>query len=678
MREGTPKGGKMSNSRIGREHGDSEVHRSDTPKRTAAGEASKRTHVANERFAAFLVKSGVLTAAAIEAIGRQPEYQKLPLFDGLLASGTLSEEALADALAGMLELPRLSLPTVSLEPEAMKLLGEKPCRKYACVALRVEGKALVVAIANPANYEAIRDIEFIVGMPVRPAVATQTEIGEALEQFFSTEDRLQDFLANVATPSQLLFVPQEKEAESEDIDLEAIDLPPVVKMCNVLIGDGIKNQASDIHIEPAVNFVQVRMRVDGVLREYMQIPKWLQTPLVSRLKILAKLDIAERRVPQDGRIKVNYLQHSVDLRVSTLPTHFGEKVVLRILGNADVPSLQSLGFSESQLPTVESVLHQPQGMILVTGPTGSGKSTTLYSMLTTIRSPRINIITVEDPIEYQLPGINQVQVNPKAGLTFASCLRSILRQDPDVILLGEIRDLETAEIAFQAAMTGHLVLSTLHTNSSLATVARLLDLGVEPQLITSAVSMILAQRLVRQTCARCKTPHSPPARLLERLRIQDGDFVFHQGQGCAACAMTGFSRRLGVYEILRMTPSLKELIHRKAGEGDLRKAAGMTGTRFLLDDAMEKARQGQTTLEEVLRVVQLQEDEITRCPECNAFINLDFSSCPYCLTTLRHLCGQCGEELKPEWLLCPYCNTRTPSDRPLSLKATAPSNFRVV
>jgi type IV pilus assembly protein PilB len=621
----------------------------------------------------------VLTAAAIEAIGRQPEYQKLPLFDGLLGSGTLSEEALADAVAGMLELPRLSLSTVSLELEAIKLLGEKACRKYACVALRVEGKALVVAIANPTDYEAIRDIEFITGMPVRPAVATRTEIGEALEQFFSTEDRLQDFLANVATPSQLLFVAQERaEPESEQLDLDAVDLPPVVKMCNVLISDGIKNQASDIHIEPAVNFVQVRMRVDGVLREYMQIPKWLQSPLISRLKILSKLDIAERRVPQDGRIKVNYLQHSVDLRVSTLPTHFGEKVVLRILGNTDVPSLQSLGFSESQLPIMEGVLHQPQGMILVTGPTGAGKSTTLYSMVTAIRSPQVNIITVEDPIEYQLPAINQVQVNPKAGLTFASCLRSILRQDPDVILLGEIRDLETAEIAFQAAMTGHLVFSTLHTNSTLATVARLLDLGVDPQLITSAVSMILAQRLVRQTCPKCKMPYTPSPRLLERLRVQEGDFVFHQGQGCAACGMTGFSGRVAVFEMLRMTPSMKELIHRKAGEGDLRKAAGMTGTRFLLDDAMEKTRQGLTTLEEVLRVVQLQEDEITRCPECNAFINLDFSSCPYCLTTLRHLCTQCGEELKPEWLLCPYCNTRTPPEGPRSLKATAPSNFRVV
>jgi len=669
----------MKDTRKSRRQGGSEARGADTPGQTPAGEVQKRTRVADERFAASLVKSGVLTAAAIEAVRRQPEYQKLSLFESLLASGALSEEALADAVGGMLELPRLSLSTVSLAPEAMKLLGEKACRKYGCVGLKIEGKALFVVMANPMDYEAIRDMEFITGMPVRPAVATQSEILEAMEQFFGTEDRLQDFLANVATPSNLLFLPPEKaEAEADQLDLEAVDLPPVVKMCNVLISDGIKNQASDIHIEPGVKFVQVRMRVDGVLREYMQIPKWLQSPLISRLKILAKLDIAERRVPQDGRIKVNLLHRSVDLRVSTLPTHFGEKVVLRILGNADVPSLQALGFSESQLPLVEGVLHQPQGMILVTGPTGSGKSTTLYSMVTALRSPQVNIITVEDPIEYQLPGINQVQVNPKAGLTFASCLRSILRQDPDVILLGEIRDLETAEIAFQAAMTGHLVLSTLHTNSSLATVARLLDLGVDPQLITSAVSMILAQRLVRQTCAKCKTPHSPPARLLERLRIQEGDFVFHQGQGCAACGMTGFSRRLGVYEILRMTPSLKELIHRKAGEGELRKAAGMTGTRFLLDDAMEKARQGLTTLEEVMRVVQLQEDEITRCPECNAFINLDFSSCPYCLTTLRHLCAQCGEELKPEWLLCPYCNTRPPSDRPRSLKATAPSNFRVV
>jgi type IV pilus assembly protein PilB len=614
----------------------------------------------SELLGSLMLKAGVITPQQLTTAQNLARSRQVSLLDVLSYDMLIPEDDLADAFARTLRLQRVRLVSTPIEAEAMKAVGEKMARRHLCVPLKIEGKSLALAMVNPADVAAIQEIEFAVGVTVRPVVATKTEILDAIDSQYAAEERIQNFLADVATPADFQILGAEKEEEDEvsHLDLDSAELPPVVKMCNLIINDGVKSQASDIHIEPGLHFVQVRMRIDGVLREYMQVPKWLQTPLVSRLKILSRLDIAEHRVPQDGRIKVHAGNRAVDLRVSTLPTHFGEKMVLRILGSANIPSMGSLGLFSSQLPILEGALSQPQGMVLVTGPTGSGKSTTLYSLLMSRKSPEVNIVTVEDPIEYQLPGINQVQVNVKAGLTFATSLRSILRQDPDIVLVGEVRDLETAEIAFQAAMTGHLVLSTLHTNSSLATVARLLDLGVDPHLITGALTLIVAQRLVRRVCQKCKESYLPQSGLLEKLRLEEPGLLFHHGKGCPSCGGTGFSGRVGVFELLRMTPTIKDLIHRKASEADLRKAAGMTGTRFLLDDAMEKMRQGVTTLEEVLRVVQLQEDEITRCPKCNAFINLDFSSCPYCLLELKRLCQQCGQELKLEWNICPYCSAQ--------------------
>jgi CheY-like chemotaxis protein len=323
-----------------------------------------------------------------------------------------------------------------------------------------------------------------------------------------------------------------------------------------------------------------------------------------------------------------------------------------------LPGTHEIGMRPEDLSLLRNACEQPQGMILVTGPTSSGKTTTLYSILNEKKNPAINIITVEDPIEFQLPGINQVQVNNKAGLTFGATLRSVLRQDPDVILLGEIRDLETAEIAFHASMTGHLVFSTVHTNSTAATVARLLELGVDPYLVATSVNLILAQRLVRKVCSQCKEEYQPDPKMLERLHVQPGDFTFYHGRGCDACGKTGYAGRLGVFEMLRMTPTLKELVNRKAPELDLRKAALTAGTQLLLQDALNKVAQGITTVEELLRVIQLQEDEVIRCPNCNSLINLDFSTCPYCLYALKVVCQACGQELKPEWRICPYCNTK--------------------
>src|SRR6202162_1068432 len=379
------------------------------------------------------------TARDLEVLLEQSRKPGISLWK-LLDENKVPEDRVADLFAELLKIPRVPLASMESDPEALKTVSEELARKHLCLPIKVEIKTLILAMANPADYNALRDVQFTSGLNVRPAVASRTEIGDGIEQRYSTGSRLQDFLANVSDTSGIEVVSTESEAvDPMGMTAEgAAELPPVVKMCNLILYEAAKAKASDIHIEPGLNAMQVRFRVDGVLREFMQMPKWVQNPAISRLKILSKLDIAERRVPQDGRLKIAFENRTIDLRVSTLPTHFGEKVVMRLLGSTTLPTLAQMGYSDTQRATIELALNQPQGMLLVTGPTGSGKSTSLYSMLKTRRSPEVNIVTVEDPIEYQLPGVNQAQVNVKAGLTFAKCLRSILRQDPDVILLGEI------------------------------------------------------------------------------------------------------------------------------------------------------------------------------------------------------------------------------------------------
>jgi type IV pilus assembly protein PilB len=588
------------------------------------------------------------------ALARQKGISPIDL---LVSHKQFSEEALAEGFADWLKLPRVRLASLTLDPEATKAVSEKMARKHECLPLKIEGRTLIMAMANPADYDAIQDVQFVSGYTVRPVVATRTEILDGIHEVYDADDRMQDFLSKVVDTTDFTIIGQ--DAEKVDLDKSdsrsAAELAPVVKMCNLILQEAIRSQASDVHLEPGLNCLEVRMRVDGVLREYIDVPKWLHHPLVSRLKILAALDIAERRLPQDGRIQAKFENRSIDLRMSTLPTHFGEKVVLRILGTTSIPPLESMGLSEWQFSALTDCLSQPQGMILMTGPTGSGKTTTLYSMILRRRSPEVNIVTVEDPIEYQLAGINQVQVNVKAGLTFAGSLRSILRQDPDVILVGEIRDLETAEIAFQAAVTGHLVMSTLHTNSSLAAITRLLDLGVDPFFITSSVNLIVAQRLARRLCTQCKEPYTPPAELLQRLRIKDPGFIFYHGKGCPACGKSGYAGRIGIYEMLRMTNTLKELIRQKASESELRKGAAAAGTRFLLEDGLSKVREGLTSLEELVRVIEVEAEESFQCPKCGSVVRREFKTCPYCTFTLRNTCESCEQELKPEWKICPYC-----------------------
>ena len=587
--------------------------------------------------------------------------KRVPLSDLLIKDRQYSEEALADAFVDWLKLPRVRIASLTLDPEAAKTISEKVATKHACLPLKLDDLGrLVVAMANPADYDAIQDVQFVSGYSVQPVVATRTEIMDGIQEVYGTEGRMKDLLAKVADGGSD-FVIITEETDKVDLDQSdsrsAAELAPVVKMCNLILQEAVRSDASDVHLEPALNCLQVRMRVDGVLREYIDVPKWLHHPLISRFKILACLDIAERRLPQDGRIRVKFQSRSVDIRASTLPTHFGEKLVLRILGTSSIPTLESMELTEWQFGALTQTLKQPQGTILLTGPTGSGKTTTLYSLVSRRRSPEVNIVTVEDPIEYQLPGINQVQVNVKAGLTFAGSLRSILRQDPDVILVGEIRDLETAEIAFQAAITGHLVLSTLHANSAFGVVARLLDLGVDPAVVGASLNLIVAQRLARRICSQCKEAYKPDPALLRTLKIDKPDTVFYRGRGCAACSQTGYTGRLGIYEMLRVTSAMKELIRQKAGEGVLRRAASMAGSTTLLEDGISKMLAGLTSAEEMLRVIELETEETYPCPQCHSMVTREFMSCPYCTHSLRVICESCRQDLKPEWKMCPYCTT---------------------
>jgi type IV pilus assembly protein PilB len=612
----------------------------------------------SKQLESILRQSGLLTDAQLARDVDQARKQGTTLLEIILKEERVSEDQLADMYAARTKTPRIRVAASSVDPDAMLKVPDKLARRLLCLPISIEGKVITVAMADPGDYLAIQDIEFASGLSVRPVVATRTEILDGIDERYAAEDRIGSFLANVPEVTDLHIV---SDDSAQDLVVEVADsrsaaeVAPVVKMCNLIVHDAIAAGASDTHIEPTMHDIQVRMRVDGVLRDYTHVPKWLHSPLVSRLKILAKLDISERRLPQDGRINVQYQGRSIDIRVSTLPTHFGEKAVLRFLGGGTLPRVDRMGLNEAQTAILEGVIRQPQGMILVTGPTGSGKTTTLYALLAKRKSPEVNIVTVEDPIEYQLPGINQVQINPKAGLSFASVLRSILRQDPDVILVGETRDRETAEVAFQAAMTGHLVLSTLHTNSAVAAVPRLYDLEVDPSILATSLTLVIAQRLVRRICDECKEAYLPDPATALKVGLLPADGQVYRGRGCQSCGGTGFSGRVGIYEFFRPTTAIRKLITNKASENDLRSAARQGGMKLLREDALDKVKRGITSPDEVLRVVQVDETEVP-CPQCGGLIEVDFSTCPYCLSSLKKSCTSCGQDLKIEWKACPYCN----------------------
>ncbi len=574
--------------------------------------------------------------------------------DRLARRGLMTEEQLARNLSEHLKIPYVNLPAIALDPAVIGLVREDLATRCKAVPLRAQEHSLVVAIANPLDREALRAIEFATGRRVHTEVATLTAVRDALEHSYHLDEALQSYLRGVSDEGEVPVA----EITDENADVKSLlrgtQLPPVVKLLNLILLEGVRTGASDVHVESDASLVRVRLRVDGILEESFRLPKWVQDPLIARCKVLAKLDITERRVPQDGRIHLRYRDQMLDLRVSSLPTQFGEKVTMRILDPTAAPNgLDELHLSARDLSCIRQAMGRPEGMILVTGPTGSGKTTTLYAMLAEIISTTRNIVTIENPIEYQLRGANQVEINEKQGLTFAGTLRSILRQDPDVILVGEIRDNETAEIALRAAQTGHLVLSTLHTNDCASSVTRLIDIGAEPYMLASSLHLVLAQRLVRRTCTRCAQPYEPDPSQLRALEIADGRDL-RRGTGCAACRKAGYVGRRAVFEVMPVSAQIQRLIETKATESALRLQARAEGMKVLSENAAAIVCANETTAEEVLRVVDVTE-EGSRCVGCGRSVEEAFSVCPHCGNALRMTCGGCGMRLQKEWQICPYC-----------------------
>jgi type IV pilus assembly protein PilB len=553
-----------------------------------------------KQLADILLEGALVTEAQLAAAYDEHQRSGRSLGRVLVEHGVLSETQLVAALASQIGLPFVDLTETPIDPTAAATVPSAVCRRHVVLPIGYEEGRLLLAMADPANVFALDDVRSLSGMEPRPVIATRDDLLAAIDRWARDDGDLDDLGAALH---------QEEEGDDLARITQVVDEAPIVKYVNLLITQAIADGASDIHIEPGEHDLRVRYRIDGVLHDVMRSPRSIQLGVISRLKIMADIDIAERRIPQDGRLSVSTRGSAVDLRVATLPTVWGEKVVMRILDNSTARlDLADLGFADANYARFAESFGKPYGMILVTGPTGSGKSTTLYATLNIVSHPQVNVITVEDPVEYRLPGINQVQVNHKAGLTFAAALRSILRCDPDIALIGEIRDHETAQIAIEAALTGHLVLSTLHTNDAPSAITRLTEMGIEPFLVGSALDCVLAQRLARRLCAKCKEPYEPPAEDLERARFpwspdEGPPPVLYRRVGCSACAKTGYKGRLALHEVMTVTEEVERLAVDRASGTEIGRVARSQGMTMLRDDGMAKVRAGLTSIEEILRVV---------------------------------------------------------------------------
>jgi len=548
----------------------------------------------------ILVEQGLVTQEQVDAA--LAEQMRVPKSLGriLIDLRLIKETDLVRALAHQIGMEFVDLTDYSVDPAVTALIPESMAKRYRALPIGERDGRLLVAMSDPANVYALDDIRTVTGREVQPVVATAADVNAAISKYTNMSGAVEQ-LAQEAS-----------DASDEIIDLDtaaaAVEDAPIVKLVQMLLNRAVGERASDVHIEPMERDVRIRFRVDGVLHEVMRSPKNIQKGLISRMKVMADMNIAERRVPQDGRVSLRVGASTVDLRVATLPTVHGEKVVIRILMKESVLlRLDELGLLDDAYKRFEQSFRKPYGAILVTGPTGSGKSTTLYATLNIVNQEDRNIITVEDPVEYRLPGVNQIQVNVKAGLTFAGALRSILRADPDVILIGEIRDRETALIAVESALTGHLVLSTLHTNDAASGITRLNEIGVEPFLVASALDCLVAQRLARKLCDRCKEPYGPTPLELAEVGYPEHVWqdipVLYRRVGCALCAHTGYLGRLGLYEVMPVTEEIERLAVERASSDDIRKVAIEQGMIPLRQDGLAKVRLGVTSIEEVLRVV---------------------------------------------------------------------------
>lgn len=565
--------------------------------------------VRQRKLGDILVEAGVITTAQLrEALARQKATGKR-IADVLVELGFTTTRDIIRFVGVQLGIPCISLDNYFIDSGVTALVPESMARKYHIIPVSKSEDALTVAMADPLDVFAIDDLQRQTGLKVEPAVCTEEEVGAAIDQYYGIKESVEEVMRDI---DEELFKEKETVTDERRKLEELADEVPIVKLVNLLIMEAVKDRASDIHIEPDRDSLRTRYRVDGILHEVTSPSKRLQLAITSRVKIMAGVDIAEKRIPQDGRFRMRVKDKDIDVRVSTLPTMFGEKVVMRILDrSAMLVDMDKIGFLPETLDKFTEVIKRPYGIILVTGPTGCGKTSTLYAALNMINSPELNIITIEDPIEYQVVRVNQVQINPKAGLTFASGLRSFLRQDPDIIMVGEVRDLETAEIAIHASLTGHLVFSTLHTNDAPGAFTRLIDMGAEPFLVSSAVTAVMAQRLVRVICPACKQAYRPPKEILESVGLPKSQWgnKFYKGKGCGRCKKTGYLGRTGIFELMIPNERIREMLVGKPSTSELRQAALEAGMKSLRQEGLPKALNGTTTLEEILRVTQEEEYE---------------------------------------------------------------------
>jgi type IV pilus assembly protein PilB len=561
------------------------------------------------RLGDLLVAEGLISDEQLKQALAEQKGKTEKLGSILARLNFITEEQLIGFLSRQYGIPSITVTNVDVDAETLRLVPAPIARKYEVLPVKRIGGTLTLAMADPTNVFALDDVAFMTSLQILPVVAPQAAIRAAIEKHYEAgqQSAMNEVLTEIAADASVEVLEGDADPGVDVFELkESADEAPVIKLVNMVLVDAIRKGASDLHWEPYEKHFRIRFRIDGVLHEMLSPPKRLEPAIISRLKIMSSLDISERRVPQDGRIKLRFGAREIDFRVSILPTIFGEKAVLRILDKDSLQlDLTKLGFDAWSYEKFTQAIHQPYGMVLITGPTGSGKTTTLYSAISTINSPEHNIMTAEDPVEYNLKGVNQVQVNEGVGRSFAAVLRSFLRQDPDVILVGETRDLETAQIAIRAALTGHLVFTTLHTNDCPSTVARLFDMGIQPFLLSSALLLILAQRLGRRICKECRQPmQGREEDLVPYGHTPQGltNVTFYRGKGCATCNFTGMKGRVAIYEVMPVTEALRDMILKNAATADIREQAQRDGMKTLRESGLMKVIEGTTTVEEILRV----------------------------------------------------------------------------
>ncbi|MBI5556268.1 MAG: Flp pilus assembly complex ATPase component TadA [Deltaproteobacteria bacterium] len=611
----------------------------------------------------YLLRAKKISREDLDYARKQRKKDEL-LVETVVRLGYVTEADIVEILKKNLKLEYVDLEALAPSKSVIKYLPRDLCERNRLIPIRLNERQLTVAMADPSDMFKCDNIAMMTGLKVAPVIASASDIFALLARTYEdpvlTEPRGALSTLADAEPEEDIDIILDEEEKNVNVQqlISSAQVPPVIRIVNAILTEAIHNKASDVHLEPKTNSTLVRYRVDGMLHSRVKIPIDLHPAIVSRVKILAKLDISERRIPQDGRITLKVAGKMIDIRVSTMPTINGEKIVLRVLDkSASIKSLAELGIMKEDREKIEFLLKKPQGMIISTGPTGSGKTTLLYSLLHKMLDSSKNYQTIEDPVEYFLEDASQIFVKDKVGLSFPSVLRATMRQDPDVILVGEIRDYETADIAFKAALTGHMVLSSLHTNSAVASITRLMDMQVKPYLISSSLEGIIAQRLVRKLCPSCRKPVTPDPALLELLKVpaEDQPGPFFVGEGCEECKETGYVGRTGIFEIFSMNDEFRHVISSSYREAELVKMARAGGMATLLENGLTKANRGETALDEILRVLGSQSRYEKQCENCGKLIDVNFLYCPFCAAMKQDYCLSCRVPLEKEWDSCPFC-----------------------